>query len=230
MGEGLLLVPAVSLKGGEVVIVRNHAYEPVEDEAGTPFAVDEFAQVFLKEFKALLVFDIDGLEGEGAQYDEVSRLDDSKLEVWWDAGARDHRDVVNLLTSGADRAVVSTRGLSSLRELSRAVELTENVVFEIVLREGEVLSGARDFKRQSLADVARSAASAGAEQFLLLDASRPLGGPIEWPPAAAVGAFAKALYLGGGIELEGARAFTPPVGAPVRGLVVDLISVLAPYL
>lgn len=230
MGDDFLVVPAVSLKGGDVVIVRNHAYEPVEDEAGEPFAIDEFVEVFLKDFPAVLVFDIDGIEGEGAQFDEVGRLDRAAPDVWWDAGAKDHADVINVITSGADRAVVSTRSLKGYRELGKAVELTENLVFEIVLKGPVVLAGARDFRGQDPGAVARDAARAGAESFLLLDAARPLGAPLEWEAARQVGASAKSLYLGGGIDLSAARGLKGPEGLPLKGAVVDLISVLTPYL
>lgn len=230
MAEDFLVVPAVSVKAGDVVIVRNHAYEPVEDEAGEPFAIDEFVEVFLKDFAAVLVFDIDGIEGEGAQFDEVARLDRAAQEVWWDAGARDQADIINVLTSGADRAVVSTRSLKSYRELAKAVELTENLVFEIVLKDGAVVAAAREVRGQPPAAVAKAAAQAGVEDFLLLDSSRPLGAPLQWDAAGAVGAQAKSLYLGGGIDVATARAMRAPPAVPLKGAVVDLISVLTPYL
>lgn len=226
----LRLIPAVSLKGGAVVIVRAGAYEPVEDESGEPFSVDEFTEVFLKEFPAVLVFDIDGLEGEGAQYDEVARLEGAGPEVWWDAGARREEDVINLITSGADRAVLATRTLASLRELERSVEVTENIVFEVVLRGGVVQGASRDFAGKSVAEAAGGAAGVGAEEILLLDADRPLGGSVDWGALREAGPGWKAAYVGGGLDLATARALRPPSGIPLRGAVVDLIAVLAPYL
>jgi phosphoribosylformimino-5-aminoimidazole carboxamide ribonucleotide (ProFAR) isomerase len=230
-GQGApLAVPAVSLRHGAVVIVRDQSYEPVEDESGEPFAIDEFIEVFLKGFKAVLVFDIDALEGEGAQYDEVSRLAGIEAEAWWDAGARDEEDVINIITSGADKALISTRSLRSLDELGAAVELTENLIFEIVERGGEILGNARDFKGKRPGEIARAASRAGCSEFLLLDAARPLGGPIDWQGAREVAPFAAGLYLGGGIDLATAKGLQAPDKVPLKGAVVDLISVLSPYL
>jgi phosphoribosylformimino-5-aminoimidazole carboxamide ribonucleotide (ProFAR) isomerase len=211
-------------------MVRGNAYEPVEDADGRPFSIDEFVEVFLKEFGAILVFDIDGIEGSGAQFDAITSLDRAAPEVWWDGGARDDVDVVNVLTAGADRALVSTRSFAGFRELARAVELSESLVFEIVLRGGLVMASSREFKGRGAADLAKGARAAGVEDFVLIDAARPLGSPVEWSPAAEIAPHAKGLFVGGGLDLEGGRSLTAPLGIPLKGAVVDLISVLSPYL
>ena len=53
VSDPFLIVPAVSVRSGEVVVVRGAAYEPVEDAAGSPFAPDEFVDVFLKDYPAV---------------------------------------------------------------------------------------------------------------------------------------------------------------------------------
>jgi uncharacterized protein related to proFAR isomerase len=220
----------VSVRSGEVVVVRGAAYEPVEDAAGSPFAPDEFVDVFLKDYPAVLFFDIDGIDGKGAQFEALGTLDAVKPEVWWEGGARDHTDVVNVITAGADRAVVSTRTFAGLKELRRASELTENLALEIVTKGRDVLGGAREFRGKTPSALAREAAGAHVEKFILLDAARPLGGAIDWPLATGVAPHAKELLVGGGIEAAAARAMEPPQGVAVSGAVVDLISVLSPFL
>lgn len=229
MAEPPRLIPAVSLRGGEVVVVNNHSYEPVEDEKGRAFALDEFAQVFLKDFDALVVFDIDGLEGGRPQFDEAARLDGFHLEVWWDAGVRDSSDVIAILTSGVHKALVSTRSLASAKELARSVELSDSVLFEVVVRGGDVIASSRDFAGGSIREVVETATLEGAEDVLVLDASRPLGGPVDWPALMGLPPSLRALFVGGGIDLKTARDAGAPPGVPYRGAVVDLISVLAPY-
>jgi len=229
MADALRVIPAVSLRGGDVVVVNNHSYEPVEDAQGRAFALDEFAQVFLKEFDAVLVFDIDGIEGGRPQFDEAARLEGSPLEVWWDGGVRDHDDVIGILTSGVHKALVSTRSLAAAGEISKAVELSDSVVFEAVVREGRVVASSPDFRGATVARAASLAAAEGAEEVLVLDASRPLGAPIDWAPLAGLPGSLRALYIGGGIDLETARRVKAPAGLPYRGAVVDLISVLTPY-
>ncbi len=212
-----------------MVVVNNNSYEPVEDEQGRAFSLDEFAQVFLKDFKAVLVFDIDGLEGQRPQFDEAARLEASRLEVWWDAGVRDSNDVIAILTSGAHKALVSTRSLASAAEIGRSVELSDSVVFEVVVRGGQVVARSRDFSGSSLQEAVEAGTLQGAEEVLVLDASRPLGAPIDWQALAGLPAGVRALYLGGGIDLKTAGSARGPPGVPYRGAVVDLISVLTPY-
>ncbi len=224
------LIPAVSLKAGEVVIVKDHAYEPVEDESGSPFALDEFVEVFLKDYPAVIVFDIDGLDGERPQYDEVAKLGTARPEIWWDAGARREDDVIGIITSGADRAVVATRSLADIRELAACVEVTENLVFEIVARGREVQASSRDFKGLSVAQVAAAASKAGVEDLLMLDSARPLGGPVDWDLVASAAPGWKRVYVGGGLDASTAGALRAPANLPFGGAVVDLISVLSRFL
>lgn len=224
-----MLIPAVSLKEGAVVVVRNGDYEPVEDERGQPFALDEFIEVFLKAYKAVLVFDIDGIEGGGAQFDEVDRAAGGSAEVWWDGGAQREEDVINLITSGADRAVVATRTLAGLDELSAAAEVTENLVFEVVARGNAVVGEKRAFGGRTVEEVARLGLKAGAEDLLLLDPTRPLGHPVDWDIVRAASRGWKRVFVGGGIDAAAPWGASGR-GAPVAGAVVDLISVLGPYL
>jgi len=230
ISESFLTVPAVSVRAGEVVVVKGSTYEPVEDATGAPFAPDEFVDVFLKQYPAVLFFDIDGIDGKGTQFDVLGALDSVKPDVWWDGGARDHRDVVNVITAGADRAVVSTVTFVSVKELRRASELTENISLELVTKGRDIIGGSREFRGKTPASLAREAAAARVEKFILLDASRPLGGPIDWSLVAGVLPHAKELLIGGGIEAAGARTIVTPQGVAVAGAVVDLISVLSPFL
>lgn len=224
------LVPAVSLRGDEVVVVRDNAYEAVEDERGEPFGLREFIEIFLKGYPAILVVDIDGLEQGAAQYDALGDLPSGGPEVWWDAAARDHTDVMDILTAGADRAVVTTAQWRSVRELEAAVQLTENVVFEVVTRGREVVAHRKLLGSGPPSQLVAHAARAGVESFLLVDAARPLGAAVEWDFVAHTAAAAKRLYLGGGIGADQAPSLSPPEHLPVAGYVVDLISILAPYM
>src|SRR6266850_6399775 len=218
MPEHPLLLPAVSLREGEVVVVRGNAYEPVEDADGKPFAIDEFVEVFLKDFKALIVFDIDGLDGRGAQFEAITSLDRAAPEVWWDSGARDDVDVVNVITAGADRAVVSTRTLDGFGPLKRALELSENIAFEIVEKGGRVVASSHEFLGKRPGDIAKGAEQRGVGEFVLIDAGRPLGAPVDWASAREVAAHAQAVFVGGGIDLAGAKALAAPPGVPLKGI------------
>ncbi len=223
-------VPAVSLRADEVVIVKEDSYEAVEDERGEPFRLTEFIEIFLKDYPAVLVIDIDGLQQGAAQFEALGELPSGGPEVWWDADSRDHTDVINILTAGADRAVVSTRQLRDMRELEAAVQLTENVMFEIVTRGRQVIASRRLSKHRTAAELAAQAVKAGVERFLLLDTARPLGAPVPWDFVAHVGAHAKTLYVGGGIGVEQAASLEPPPSVDLDGFVVDLISILSPYM
>lgn len=230
VAAGDFLVPAVSLRGDRVVIVRDNTYEPVEDERGEPFALREFLEIFLKDYPAVLVVDIDGLEQGAPQFDALGDLPSGGPEVWWEAAARDHTDVINILTAGADRAVVSTRQWKTMGELEAAVQLTENVVFEVVTRGREVVAPRKLLRAGEPWQLVAQAAGAGVERVILLDAARPLGGAVDWEFVARTGAAAKSLYLGGGIPASQAASIEPPGPLRFDGLVVDLISILEPYL
>ncbi len=223
-------MPAVSLRQDRVVIVRDNRYEPVEDERGEPFKLHEFIDIFLKSYPAVLVVDIDGIEQGAAQFDAIGELAAGGPEIWWDAAAHDHTDVINVLTAGADRAVVSTRQLRDMRELERAVEVTENFMFEVVTAGRELQAQRKIAAIGTPAQVAAQAASAGVDWLLVLDTARPLGAPVEWDFIAHVSPAAKHVYVGGGIAAGRLGEVTPPPAVHVDGFVVDLISILTPFL
>ena len=68
------VIPAFSVKDGEVVIVRDNKYERLEDEDGKPLDPVLFAEQVLKQYPRILVVDINGIESNRPQLELIQSL------------------------------------------------------------------------------------------------------------------------------------------------------------
>jgi len=88
-------------------------------------------------FKRVYVTDIDGVERNKPQLDVVQELCD-ELPTLYEGGVRFASNVIDMLITGADKAVVGSATLVSLEELRGAFKLSDNIIFKADYRDGIV--------------------------------------------------------------------------------------------
>lgn len=113
-------------------------------ENGEPLDLFTTTDGLRETFGRIYLIDLEGLQHGRPQLDYVSELA-RETELWVDGGAETADEVMDLLVAGAERAVVSTARLSSLRELGRAWKLTQQIVVEVRIREGRIQTTAGDW-------------------------------------------------------------------------------------
>ncbi|AGB04919.1 hypothetical protein AciM339_1049 [Aciduliprofundum sp. MAR08-339] len=88
--------------------------------------IDDFVESFDEDL--LYLIDVDSHNGGEINfkvYDELSGL----FEMWIDAAPRRHYDVMDVLVIGGNKAVI-TPYFTRWKEITRAIELTENTVLK----------------------------------------------------------------------------------------------------
>lgn len=89
------------------------------------------------KFEKVYVADIDGITKNKPQLDVVQEMCD-ELPTLYEGGVRFGANVIDLLITGAERAVVGTATLVSLEDLRGAFKLSENITFKVDFRDGIV--------------------------------------------------------------------------------------------
>lgn len=89
------------------------------------------------KFKMIYVTDLDGLVKNKPQLD-VAREIAEEMPMMYEGGVRKANNVIDMLITGAEKAVVGTATLSHFEDLKVAFKLSENITFKADFRDGIV--------------------------------------------------------------------------------------------
>ena len=122
----MIVVPYIKLEGRSLL---KPAYAKGELSALGSKLSDKFEKVY--------VADLDGLNRNKPQLDVVQEICD-EVPTLYEGGVRYGANVIDLLITGAERAVVGSATLVSLEDLRGAFKLSENITFKVDFRDGIV--------------------------------------------------------------------------------------------
>ncbi len=182
---GPVLVPYLYLDSGRVVAPVDDRYALVRDGTGHPVDPFEVADGLVDRYQHLCIVDLNGVRHNRPQLDFLQELCRDG-DVWVDAGVRTGDQVIDVLVTGARRAVLSTAYLRSPKELRRAWRLSPEILFAVVV-EGSVVSAPEsEWDHAAATSVAESARKLGIVDLVVV----PRTAPIDWtlfPGLAAQG-------------------------------------------
>ncbi|MGD0250838.1 MAG: HisA/HisF-related TIM barrel protein [Thermoplasmata archaeon] len=127
---GPALVPCVLLRGGAVCRPGPDGPVTVRTASGTTVDPFDIVDRLAPEYSMLYVVDLDGIERGDPQLDYLQELA-RDMTLWVDAGVRTADQAIDVLITGARRAVLSSAYLRGPRQLARAWRLSTELVFEI---------------------------------------------------------------------------------------------------
>jgi phosphoribosylformimino-5-aminoimidazole carboxamide ribonucleotide (ProFAR) isomerase len=99
--------------------------------------LSSFGSKLADKFEKLYVADDDGIGKNKPQLDVVQELCD-EIPTLYEGGVRVAGNVIDMLITGAEKAVVGTATLMSLDELRGAFKLSENITLKVDYRDGIV--------------------------------------------------------------------------------------------
>jgi phosphoribosylformimino-5-aminoimidazole carboxamide ribonucleotide (ProFAR) isomerase len=161
------IIPAINLFKGVPVIKMTEAYETLQDSDGNDRSILEVMDELKGQYDKLFITDIHGILKDKPQL-ELLRSISNKMELWVDAGSRSRDGAIDVLVTGAGKVVLSTKTLGNLKELERAVELSENVLLSIDYDNG-IVSPKKDIREMSPHDLLEEAESLGLEEIIFTD-------------------------------------------------------------
>lgn len=122
----MFVVPFLELEGRTLI---RRAYALGE--------MSEFVSKLSDKFKMVYVADLDGLNKNRPQLDVVREISE-EMPTMYEGGVRRANNVIDMLITGAERAVVGTATLLHFEDLRVAFKLSENITFKVDFGDGIV--------------------------------------------------------------------------------------------
>jgi len=163
-------VPYVELKGRTLL---KAAYAKGE--------LSELGSKLSDKFEKVYVADLDGLERNKPQLDVVQEMCD-EIPTLYEGGMRFASSVIDMLITGAEKAVVSSATLVSLEDLRGAFKLSDNIIFKVDFRDG-ILSFDPQIAGRAFPSLAKDLKEIGVAELIVppelaseaIDAKKKLG-------------------------------------------------------
>ncbi len=187
---------------GRVMVPGEEGPEIARNPNGGPLDIFDVADFLSGRYPRLYVVDLDGIEDNRPQLDflqEIAR----EADVWIDAGPRTADQAIDILITGARRAVLSTAYLRSGKELKKAWGLSPDLTVEIEARGTGTFAVEPDWANRPPTEVAEAVRAVGIDEVVLSYRERD----TDWTTVRAV-AGAGTTWVGGSFERSQARELT----------------------
>lgn len=223
----LTILPAIDLKGGQCVRLRQGRAEDV-----TVYGAEPVAQALDWEAQGaewLHVVDLDGaFQGRPAHLEVIGKMVRAlRIPVECGGGLRTNADLEALLATGVRRAILGTRALEQVEDLALLVQRHgDRLAVGIDARDGWVqVKGWTETSRMPAVELARRAAAAGVATIIYTDTATDgmLRGPNLAGTAdvcAAVGPACGVIASGGVTTVADVRRLRALPGTNLVGAIV----------
>jgi hypothetical protein len=141
---------------------------PVPARTASGATVDPFDVVdrLTSDYSMLYVVDLDGIERMDPQLDYLQELA-RDMTLWVDAGVRTADQAIDVLITGARRAVLSSAYLRGPRQLARAWRLSTELVFEIEMTGPTLAPTDERWGTTDATELARAVRAAGPDHIIV---------------------------------------------------------------
>jgi Histidine biosynthesis protein len=170
-----ILVPNLYLDSGRIMKPESGQFEPVLDGDGKRVDPFDVADRLAARYQRFCVVDLEGLRRNRAQLEYLQELSRSG-ELWVDAGIRTGDQVIDILVTGARRAILSTGFLLGPRELRRAWRLSTEILFAVETEGPIVRPRGNDWDGMSPTEAISNARGVGVADVIL----RSRTAPTDW--------------------------------------------------
>lgn len=126
------------------------------------------ASILKKRYGRMHYIDILGIRDGRVEWNLFQSIMEKAPAVWADTGAVEADAIIDIIMSGADRPVISTKMITSLEEIASSFELSDRLVLQVDYN-GKLVAKDGRIRRMSVADFAEEMASLGLETFMLDD-------------------------------------------------------------
>jgi Histidine biosynthesis protein len=145
------------------------------DPKGAPWEILDVADYLIGRFKRIYIVDLDGIEHNRPQLDYLQEIA-RDTETWVDAGIRTADQAIDILITGARRAVISSARMQSMKEVRRTWKLSQDLAFEIETRDLIVQTRNPEWATAALPEIVRAVREIGLSDIVL----SPRGDEVDW--------------------------------------------------
>lgn len=160
-------MPCVLLRKGQVCLPGPDGPNTARAPDGRPFDPFDVVDRLARDYSMVYMVDLDGLERGDPQLDYLQEIA-REVSLWVDGGVRTAEQAIDILITGARRAVLSSAYLRGPRQLKRAWRLSSELVFEIELDpSGQPVLADATWGTADPAELARVVREAGPDHVIL---------------------------------------------------------------
>ena len=178
----MIVLPAIDLKDGEVVRLKQGDFEEKTVYSSNPLKIAEkFAEAGAEW---LHLVDLDGAcAGESKNLKEIKKIaENTELKIQTGGGIRTRADVVKILDLGVKRVIIGTLAVKNPTLIAEFINEfgAESILISIDARSGKVAtSGWKEESSRDMLDFAKEMEAIGVEYILYTDIDRDgmLAGP-----------------------------------------------------
>jgi len=161
------VIPALSLMESKPVIVKEGEYRPYVKD-GQKLGLQEVLRE-LQGYDRIYFLDLDGIEYDRPQTDSIRKMSTRK-KIWADIGARDSKGITDAFIAGADRAVLSTKTISSKDNILDSIELSDSLVLSIDYKD-DIISPSKKIREMGVKGISQFCLDQGIDTIVFSDLS-----------------------------------------------------------
>ncbi len=161
------LVPSLAIMGTNPVWVADERYHPIIID-GKDIGSLEISKALLDRFGFLHLIDILGIRRGKVEWNLFQGIMGLEGAVWADVGVVYSEGIIDVLMSGADDAIVSTKMIASIDEIASSFELTENLILQIDYDSG-IVAKDRILRNMEPLELVEEMVSLGVNRFIVDD-------------------------------------------------------------
>lgn len=182
--RGVSLMPCMLLRRGQVCLPGEDGPVPARSPEGSLFDPFDVVDRLAETYPMVYIADLDGIERGDPQLDYLQEIA-REVSLWVDGGVRNADQAIDILVTGARRAVLSSAYLRGPRQLRRAWRLSTELVFELELdAKGGLVLADPDWGTEDPTELARLVREAGPDHLIV----SPREADPDWPLVARVAA------------------------------------------
>jgi histidine biosynthesis protein len=201
------LIPCLLLSHGRPMLPSEEGPVPALRKDGKPPDLFELLDAIRARYPLLYLVDLDGIERNRPQLDYLSEIA-RDIDLWVDAGVPTGDQAIDILVTGARKAVLSSAYLDSERELVRAWRLSPDLLVNLEVRDRLVVGQEPGWTAIAPEMVAQKVRELGPQEIVASYRAEPVNwGQVELlaraGPTWVAGSFAKSEV--GRLAASGAR-------------------------
>jgi hypothetical protein len=163
------IIPSMAVMGKTPVWVGEDRYNRllVNGEEVNPV---QLANLLSERFTRIHYLDILGIREGRVEWNLFQSITETSAEIWADVGAVNSDSVIDMIMSGADRPVISTKMIDSLEEIASSFELSDQLILQVDFYGKLVAKDAR-IRGMTPVEFADEMRSLGIDTYILDDIS-----------------------------------------------------------
>ncbi|MGQ9721909.1 MAG: HisA/HisF-related TIM barrel protein [Candidatus Jordarchaeum sp.] len=174
------VIPVIDvLKGKAVQAIRGERqkYQPIKTALAPSSEPTEIALAFqeIYGFSEMYVADLDAIQGVGSNFEVIKKISNSTdLKLIIDAGINNPKDTMRTLEAGAEKVVIATETLDSIKQLEECIKAVggQKIVGSLDYKEGRILTKSGELMKLKPIQVAEIFEKKGACEIIFLELSK----------------------------------------------------------